>query len=97
MAACLERIKIYNPKLDAYITVMGQSALAQAKELDEEQKAGKVRGPLHGIPIAIKDNIDTDGTRTTAASAVYDDRVPAEDAEVVRPIKSRGCHSDRKS
>jgi len=89
--ACLARIAIYNPKLNAFITVMREKALAQAKECDAEQKAGRLRGPLHGIPIALKDNIDTAGTRTTAASAVYDERIPTEDAEVVRKLKAAGA------
>ena len=61
--ALLDRIAIYNPKINAFITVMRQDALAQAATLDSEAKAGKFRGPLHGIPIALKDNIDTAGTR----------------------------------
>jgi aspartyl-tRNA(Asn)/glutamyl-tRNA(Gln) amidotransferase subunit A len=89
--ACLARIATYNPKLNAFITVMKPLALAQAKLLDAEQRAGNLRGPLHGIPIALKDNIDTAGTRTTAASAVYDDRIPTEDAEVVRKLKAAGA------
>ena len=56
--------------------MLREQALAQARELDAEQRAGRLRGPLHGIPIALKDNIDTAGIRTTAASAVFDDRVP---------------------
>ena len=59
--ACLARIDVYNPKVNAFITVMRDAALAQAKVLDAEQQAGKLRGPLHGIPIALKDNIDTAG------------------------------------
>ena len=89
--ACLERIHIYNPKVNAYITVLGESALAQAAQMDAEQKANKFRGPLHGIPIALKDNIDTVGIRTTAASKVYDDRVPTEDAEVTRRLQASGA------
>lgn len=89
--ACLARIDVYSPKLAAFITVMREQAIAQAKELETEQKAGKFRGPLHGIPLAIKDNVDTAGTRTTGASAVYDDRVPKEDAEVVRRLKAAGA------
>ena len=58
-------------------------ALEQARQLDAEKKAGKLRGPLHGVPIALKDLVDTRGVRTTAASNVYKDRVPAEDAEIV--------------
>jgi aspartyl-tRNA(Asn)/glutamyl-tRNA(Gln) amidotransferase subunit A len=89
--ACLARIQIYNPKVNAFITVTRDFALGQARELEAEQRAGKFRGPLHGIPIALKDNIDTAGIRTTAASAVFDDRVPAEDAEVVRRLKAAGA------
>src|SRR5258708_6667797 len=68
--ACLARIAVYDPKLDAFITVMRDQALAQAKQLDAELKAGKWRGPLHGVPIALKDNIDTMTARTTGGSAV---------------------------
>jgi aspartyl-tRNA(Asn)/glutamyl-tRNA(Gln) amidotransferase subunit A len=89
--ACLARIDVYNPKLNAFITVMREQALARARELDEEQRAGKFRSALHGIPIALKDNIDTAGVRTTAASAVFDDRVPEEDAEVTRRLKAAGA------
>lgn len=89
--ACLTRIETYNPKLNAFITVMRDQALAQAKLLDTEQKAGKLRSPLHGIPIALKDNIDTKGVRTTAASAVFDDRVPDADAEVARRLSAAGA------
>ncbi len=89
--ACLARIETYNPKLNAFITVLREQSLQQARDLDREQAAGKLRGPLHGIPIALKDNIDTAGIRTTAASAVYDDRVPTEDAEVARRLKAAGA------
>jgi aspartyl-tRNA(Asn)/glutamyl-tRNA(Gln) amidotransferase subunit A len=87
----LERIKIYNPKLNAFITVMTADAMEQAKALDAEAKAGKFRGPLHGLPIALKDNIDTAGTRTTAASEVFDDRVPDHDAFVTERLKNAGA------
>src|SRR5713101_5289994 len=89
--ACLARIDIYNPKVNAFITVTREQAIAQARALDTEQRAGRLRGPLHGIPIALKDNIDTAGVRTTAASAVFDDRVPAEDAEVARRLAAAGA------
>ena len=89
--AYLDRIAIYNPKLNVFITVMRESALAQAAELDREAQAGKFRGPLHGVPIVLKDNIDTAGTRTTAASQVFDDRVPTEDAFVTTRIKAAGA------
>jgi len=89
--ACLARIGTYNPKINALITVMKDQALSQAKELAQEAAAGKFRSPLHGIPIALKDNIDTAGTRTTAGSQVFEDRVPKEDAEVVRRLKAAGA------
>ncbi|HWB33001.1 MAG TPA: amidase [Acidobacteriaceae bacterium] len=89
--ACLARIDTYNPKLDCFITVMREKALEQAKALDAEQKGGKLRGPLHGIPVALKDNIDTAGTRTTAGSGVFEDRVPTEDAPVTARLKSAGA------
>jgi aspartyl-tRNA(Asn)/glutamyl-tRNA(Gln) amidotransferase subunit A len=89
--ACLSRVDVYNPKLNAFITVTRDLALKQAAALEAELAAGKTRGPLHGVPIALKDNIDTAGVRTTAASAVFDDRVPTEDAEVARRLAAAGA------
>src|SRR6202041_2609911 len=89
--ACLASIKTYNPKNNEWRTVMRDKALAQAKELEKEQKSGSFRSPLHGIPIGIKDSIDTIGVRTTAASAVYEYRFPTEDAEGVRRPKAAGA------
>ena len=88
---CLKRIEKLNPSLNAYITVMGEQALAQARELEAERQSGKWRGPLHGVPIGLKDLIDTAGVRTTAASAIFANRVPSEDAEVVRRLKAAGA------
>ena len=90
VTACLDRIATYNPKLNAFITVTREAALARAKEL-EALPASAPRGLLHGVPIALKDNIDTAGVRTTAASSVYDDRVPSEDADVVRRLTAAGA------
>lgn len=89
--AYLTRIERLNPRVNAYITVTGEQALAQARALDAETAAGRSRGALHGIPIALKDNIDTAGVRTTAASAVYADRVPTEDAPVVQKLREAGA------
>ena len=89
--ACLARVETYNPKLNAFITIMHEQALAQARELEAEQRSGKLRSPLHGVPIALKDNVDTAGVRTTAASAVFDDRIPQQDAEVTRRLKEAGA------
>src|ERR1700722_713886 len=89
--AMLDRIGVYDAKVNSYITVMKEEALEQAEMLDAEVKAGKFRSPLHGIPIALKDNIDTAGTRTTGGSQVFDDRVPDEDAAVVTKLKDAGA------
>ncbi len=89
--ACLRRIDTYNPKVNAFITVLKEKALARAKAMDAERASGKRRSPLHGIPIALKDNIDTAGIRTTAASAVFDDRIPKEDAVVARKLEDAGA------
>ena len=88
---CLERIRRLDPSLNAFITVTADQALTTAREMEAEQRHGKWRGPLHGIPIALKDNIDTAGVHTTAASELFKDRVPADDAEVVRRLKSAGA------
>ena len=88
---CLERIERLNPKLNAFITVTAESALTQANEAESEIQKGHWRGPLHGIPIALKDLFDTAGLQTTAASGVLKDRIPAEDSEVVRRLKSAGA------
>ena len=89
--ACLARIEKYQPVLNAFITVTGEQALADARMRDAELQRGKSRGPFHGIPIALKDNIDTAGVRTTGASELFKDRVPAEDAEIVRRLKNAGA------
>jgi len=88
--ACLARIERYDTKINAFITVSTELALAQARAAEQEIGRGRWRGPLHGIPLALKDNIDTAGIRTTAASDVFRDRVPAEDAEVVRRLRQAG-------
>jgi aspartyl-tRNA(Asn)/glutamyl-tRNA(Gln) amidotransferase subunit A len=88
---CLARIEKLNPSLNAFITVTAKSALAQARSAEAEILQGRWRGPLHGIPLALKDLIDTAGIRTTAASALFKDRIPLEDAEVVRRLKDAGA------
>src|SRR5207244_2738226 len=71
--------------------VTAESALAEARAAEAEIQASHWRGPLHGIPIALKDLIDTTGVKTTAASALFKDRVPSEDAEIVRHLKAAGA------
>ena len=65
--------------------------MSQARQAEEEIQHGRWRGPLHGIPLALKDIIDTAGVRTTAASALFKDRIPREDAEVARRLKDAGA------
>jgi aspartyl-tRNA(Asn)/glutamyl-tRNA(Gln) amidotransferase subunit A len=89
--ACLKRIKEFEPKLNAFITVLEDQALEQAKDAEVEIQAGKWRGSLHGIPLGIKDFYDTAGIKTTAASEYYKDRVPAKDAVGVAKLKEAGA------
>jgi aspartyl-tRNA(Asn)/glutamyl-tRNA(Gln) amidotransferase subunit A len=91
VSACLARIESQNPVLNAFVTVTGESALRAARAAETEMRRGKWRGPLHGIPVAIKDMIDTRGVRTTGASAVYLDRIPGADAAVVSRLKRAGA------
>ena len=89
--ACLDRIARLDPELHAFITVTDELALDQARAAEAELARGHDRGPLHGVPIALKDMIDTAGIRTTGGSALFEDRVPAEDAEVVRRLRDAGA------
>ena len=88
---CLETIERLNPTLNAFITVTAESALQEAQLAEKEIAHGDWRGPLHGIPIGLKDLIDTAGIRTTAGSAVFQDRVPTQDADVVKKLKAAGA------
>jgi len=96
---CLNRMKKLNPILNAFITVTAESALDRARHAEWEIYHGTYLGPLHGIPIGLKDIIDVAGVRTTAASAQFcttpstpqKDRVPTEDAQVVRRLRAGGA------
>src|SRR5689334_8406242 len=90
-SACLERFERLNPKLNAFITVTGEAALEEARRAEAEIARGEWKGPLHGIPLAVKDLIETAGVKTTAASAVLKDNIPTTDAEVIRRLKSAGA------
>ena len=87
---CLARIDKLDRQLNAFISLDAESALKQARECDRTWGAGHGASLLYGIPIALKDNIDTAGLRTTAAAKVFKDRVPTEDAEVTRRLKFAG-------
>ena len=89
--ACLKRIEELNPHLNAFITILAAEARQQAQAAEVEIKAGTWRGPLHGIPVGIKDFYDTAGIKTTAAFEHFKDRVPANDAVGVRRLKEAGA------
>jgi aspartyl-tRNA(Asn)/glutamyl-tRNA(Gln) amidotransferase subunit A len=86
----MAKIKHLNPEINAFITVAEESALAAAKAAEQEIDSGHWRGPLHGIPIGLKDLVYTKGIRTTMGSKVYADFVPDEDAAVVTRIRRAG-------
>jgi Asp-tRNA(Asn)/Glu-tRNA(Gln) amidotransferase A subunit family amidase len=88
---CLDRISRLNPALNAFISVTAESALDQARIAEREIYRGNYLGCLHGIPIGIKDNIDVAGVRTTAGSAQLSDRMPTEDAQVIRRLRCAGA------
>jgi aspartyl-tRNA(Asn)/glutamyl-tRNA(Gln) amidotransferase subunit A len=89
--AYLQRIEQLNPVLNAFVTVTAESALEEAKAAEAEIASGAWRGPLHGVPLAVKDLLETAGVRTTAASAVLKHHIPSEDAEVVRRLRASGA------
>ena len=89
--ACLKRIETLNPTLNAFITVMADDARDQVKAAEAEIKAGEWRGPLHGLPVAVKDFYDTAGVTTTAGFEPFKDRVPDSDAEAVKRLRRAGA------
>ncbi len=89
--ACLQEIEARNPALNAFITVTAELAMEQARAAEQEILGGHWRGLLHGIPLALKDLVDTAGIRTTAASRLYKDRIPIQSAEVARKLEAAGA------
>jgi aspartyl-tRNA(Asn)/glutamyl-tRNA(Gln) amidotransferase subunit A len=89
--ACLDRITRHDRELGAFITLTADSALDEAKRADADLANGVDRGPLHGIPIALKDLYDTAGVRTTAGSRIFADRVPERDCAVVEKLRAAGA------
>ena len=90
-ATYLERVERLNPTLGAYITVMSETARAEAATAEDEIGQGLYRGPLHGIPVAIKDIIYTQGVLTSAGSRVLADHVPAFDSTIVERLRASGA------
>jgi Asp-tRNA(Asn)/Glu-tRNA(Gln) amidotransferase A subunit family amidase len=87
----LERIKRYNPELNAIITLTEASALTAARKAEKDIKDGRKVGPLAGVPVTIKDMIFTKGIRTTFGSKLYENFVPDEDAVIVERLKNAGA------
>ena len=89
--AYLERIEREDSRLNAYLTLCGEEALEAARESEDALARGEYRGPMHGIPFAVKDQLHTRGIRTTFGSPVFEDFVPDEDATVVARLKASGA------
>ena len=89
--ALLKRIEALNSSLNAFITVMANDARKQATAAEAEIKVGKWRGPLHGVPVALKDFYDTAGVTTTAGAEQFKNRVPDTEAEVVERLRKAGA------
>ena len=89
--AYLDRIEEVDPKLNSYITITGEQAIESARQAEQEIAAGKHRGPLHGVPMAVKDQFNTAGVLTTGGSSILKDNVPSEDATVIAKLKEAGA------
>ena len=91
LEAYLDRIDSLNDKLHAYLTVCREEALEAAGDAEQALARGENRGPLHGVPFAVKDQLDTAGIRTTSGTPIFNDFVPNEDATVIAKLKSAGA------
>lgn len=91
VSAALTRLERLEVKLNAFITVLREQALAEAKKADEEIARGNYRGALHGVPVTIKDMFETAGVRTTGGSKILADWVPETDADLVEKLRAAGA------
>ena len=91
MSAHLARIERVNPKINAIVTLVAERAMADAKRADEHQARGGALGPLHGLPVAHKDLVNTAGIRTTFGSPIFRDNVPTSDALIVTRVRDAGA------
>ena len=89
--ALLERIETFDPALQAWVTVDREDVLTEARRRDEERNAGDIQGPLHGVPVGLKDIFYTEGMKTTACSPIYADFVPDHDATCVAMLREAGA------
>ena len=88
--AYLDRIEAVDGRLNSYITVSGEEALGQARQAEEDIAAGRYAGPMHGIPVAVKDQFNTRGILTTNGSTIHGNFIPDEDATVIANLKQAG-------
>ena len=91
MDAHLKQIERVNPKVNAIVTLVAEKARENARKADETQARGGTLGPLHGLPVAHKDLVETAGIRTTFGSPIFKDNVPTEDAILVERIRDAGA------
>ncbi|MDP9475337.1 MAG: amidase, partial [Actinomycetota bacterium] len=89
--AVLGRIEERDGELNSFVTVVPERAMEAARRTEREIRAGRYRGPLHGVPLGVKDLIFTAGLRTTMGSAFFEDHVPDHDAAVVRKLEEAGA------
>jgi len=89
--ACLERIEATEPTLNSFITVLPEQARASAERAEQEINRGNYRGPLHGIPVGLKDLFETAGIRTTSGTRIYDNYVPTQDCTVAAKFSEAGA------
>ncbi|MGE5687103.1 MAG: amidase [Gemmatimonadota bacterium] len=89
--ACLRRIEQVNPKLNAVVQLIADTARAGARQADADLALGKLRGPLHGVPFTVKDSFETAGVISTAGTQGWAKRIPAEDATIVARIRAAGA------
>ncbi|MCA1554992.1 MAG: amidase, partial [Chloroflexi bacterium] len=91
MEAHLAQIARVNPKVNAIVTLLPERAMDGARQVDEQLARGETIGPLHGLPIAHKDLVDTEGIRTTRGSPIFKDNLPLQDALIVERLKAAGA------
>jgi amidase len=91
VSAYMEQIDAVNPKLNAIVQLTAETALEQARESDKALARGEIKGPLHGVPITIKDSLDTAGVITTGGTKGRSSYVPKQDATVVTRLRSAGA------
>ena len=89
--ACLERIEQVNPKINAVVQLVSERARKEADELDRKAALGQFEGPLHGVPITIKDSLDTEGIVSTGGTMGRKDFIPQLDAPVVARLRDAGA------